>query len=103
MLWFAFCRPTRACSGTNFWLHLMSPGSNAHVRWDTPQLHWDASVNALQLVEAMQVTQHVNAEVRTTRAVHHTDLFPCELISRFDVGCALYCAVQSSAVCGDVI
>ena len=83
----------------------MSPGSNAHVRWDTPQLHWDASVNAWQLVEAMQVTQHVNAEVHTTRAVHHTDLFyvRVDLTVRCWLRSVLRSAVQCSAVCCDVI
>ena len=45
-----------------------------HIRWDAPQLHWGASARALQLIETVQATQHVNAEVHTTLAVHHADL-----------------------------
>ena len=32
-----------------------------HVFWDPPQLHWNASVHALHLIESVQATQHVNA------------------------------------------
>ena len=49
-------------------------GIHRQVLWDAPQLHWNASAHALQLVETVQATQHVNAEVHTTLAVHHTDL-----------------------------
>ena len=49
-------------------------GIQRHVRWDAPQLHWNASVHALQLIETVQATQHVNTEVHTTLAVEHTDL-----------------------------
>ena len=38
-----------------------------HTRWCRPQLHWNASVHTLQLIETVQATQHVNAEVHTTR------------------------------------
>ena len=69
---------TRWCCGTNFWLHLMSAsswkqsraGSNAISAGTRLNLTGMASVHALHLIESVQATQHVNAEVHTTLAVH---------------------------------
>ena len=41
-----------------------------HVIWDAPQIHWNASVHALQLIETVRATQRVNAEIHVTVAVH---------------------------------
>ena len=38
--------------------------------WDAPRFDWNVSVRALQLVETVQGTQHVNAEANTTLAVY---------------------------------
>ena len=38
--------------------------------WNAPRFDWNVSVRALQMVETVQGTQHVNAEVHTTLAVY---------------------------------